>query len=609
LAGEIRNTVHHSTLYLVCGKHFRDIDKLEESVVFFDKARYWALKNNQISMIEKIDYSLASNYSDIALMSNRKADFIVALKKIYRNIEFANKYHLLHGEVGNYSLLANFYGSYHNDSLGYKILEKVVNLLEKEELSDSYKLFVLISRFQLNLFYKHYAQANTNLYEILQLSDKTPTIYSYNVYAILVENYAEYGYFSEAIKLATAFHKNSKIMSVLLRREKFKLFCYLTASYLHKHNYYKAKQAYQKSIMYADYERNSELRILSKLRIRLLQNRKLLLEYERNFRGALQVANALESLQDSINSNQAVFELVASQERFDRKTKEDSLNQQIRLQKLENQFDERTLEQSKKNQWLSVKIIIILAVVILFITRQIKKIGKQANELKYLNDNQNKIFSIISHDLRSPVIGLQTFLSVMNDKSYSEKSIQAFSELKMQVSMVSNTLDNLLNWSITQMNGITPKIHRVNLQDCVEHIIELSDHIIQHKSITVLRNVANGYVDADESLTEVVIRNVLNNAIKFSEPKGTIRITLINRNDECVLQIQDYGVGMSAEQIKNLFHAYNSRKGTMGETGSGLGLKLSKDLMNRQGGEIEIESIVGLGTVVNIVFKKKLITI
>ncbi|GAB3973298.1 hypothetical protein GCM10028806_26850 [Spirosoma terrae] len=602
LVKRTKNTTYHAEFYKLCGRFFNNKEQPELALNYFNKARYWALKNKQIRQIATIDYHLATLYSDKALGSNNKLDLADALRKIYENIHFANKHNLLRHEVANYSHLVNFYQLNGNDSLGYLLLKKQMSLFDKGKSLNIHSPDIVHTKLETNFFFKNFAEADSNLRELDKIRAESTT-YNYFTHLAIIMTFVKFGFFSKAIGVGSEVQEKPEIMSGMSRLDKSIFFAYLSDAYLHEHQYKQAKQDYLKSIAFAnEFELESKTKISSYLSIELLKIKIDLSEHEGNLHEALVASKKLAALKDSINANQRIFELAASQVQFETQTKEDSLTQQIHLQKLENQYRGESLEQSKKIQWLSVLIIISLVFIILFVVVQTRKIKGQSIELKKLNDMQNKLFGIISHDLRSPVVSLQTFLGSINRTKNPERVVETFSNLEVQVGVVSNTLDNLLNWSINQMGGIKPRIQKVNILEAVEHILELSSHVIHYKSISVNVSVEEDYVLADGNLTEIVIRNILTNAIKFTPVHGAISLSSRIEKDELILQIQDNGIGMTEAQLNTLFLNYNSRKGTMGEKGSGLGLKLSHELMAAQQGKIDIQSKVNVGTTVTLIF-------
>ncbi len=305
---------------------------------------------------------------------------------------------------------------------------------------------------------------------------------------------------------------------------------------------------------------------------------------------------------------------------------EDSLKQlnkagefKSNLQKI--QFDKQIAEvaelnstikqkQQQLNQIILFAIILILALIaILFLVRKISKSNKSLNEknaiineqnhsLEKINADKDRLFSIISHDLRGPASTIQALM-----KAFSEKRIplQDFETLLPGIvkntNNLSNTLDNLLTWSMAK-NGIQIVPEALNINQSIKENLALFDEQLSLKKILVQNNCPDFEIFADKNHLDVILRNLLNNAIKFSYPSAIIEIDGFDHGDKIELRILDHGVGMPVEQLQKINNneVFKSATGTSGEKGSGLGLQLVKDFVEKNGGKFYIESKEKLGT-------------
>ncbi len=230
---------------------------------------------------------------------------------------------------------------------------------------------------------------------------------------------------------------------------------------------------------------------------------------------------------------------------------------------------------------------------------------KNANrELKELNDLQTKFFSVISHDLRSPFNSLFGITEMLQDESYEiteEERKEMISVLRSSIENVYGLLENLLEWSRVQMHGIKPYFQKVDLHEVVRQSIELYKLMAENKEITVTSETEKGtFVNADKRLVSNVVNNLLNNALKFTERGGSVKIFVKNKNGTVETCIDDTGVGIPEEKLKNIFSAFSDNKtyGTEHEKGSGLGLSLCKEYIELMKGSIKMESTQGKGTTV-----------
>ena len=159
-------------------------------------------------------------------------------------------------------------------------------------------------------------------------------------------------------------------------------------------------------------------------------------------------------------------------------------------------------------------------------------------------------------------------------------------------------MDNLLAWARQQMSGLAIDIQTVNAREITEEVIESYNFQAQHKSISLENKVPEMLlVKADFNLLKLILRNLISNAIKFSEEGDRITISTQHQDGKIVFEVADTGIGIPKETRDGLFaFNHNSRSGTKDEKGSGLGLQLCKEFVEKQNGEISMQSIEGEGT-------------
>jgi len=224
-------------------------------------------------------------------------------------------------------------------------------------------------------------------------------------------------------------------------------------------------------------------------------------------------------------------------------------------------------------------------------------IEKDALQLKKLNAEKNKFFSIIAHDLRGPFGGLIGITDILYSQldEIPDKQIKELIELLQQSSnQVFNLLNNLLEWSRLQMDAVVfdPIEHSLYLS--VKETSQLFTTRAQEKNITINTLIDDSLeVSADINMLKTIVRNLLSNAIKFNPKNGTITIDASTEEDGMIqVSISDSGIGMNEDLQKKLFSLDQkvSRPGTEGETSNGLGLILCRDLVEKHGGKIWVES-------------------
>ncbi len=223
----------------------------------------------------------------------------------------------------------------------------------------------------------------------------------------------------------------------------------------------------------------------------------------------------------------------------------------------------------------------------------------QAKKLTEINTQKDKLFSIIAHDLRSPMGALKNSIEILDPDILTKGELDVIKkELIKQFKATDETLQNLLHWARSQMQGeiINPISLRISV--IADETIEFLAKIASKKKIK-LKNEINPAVEvlADKNHLQTIFRNLISNALKFTNKKGEIIISSKDEGKNIQIAVKDTGVGMTEAEKNKLFtNLYYTTKGTEGEGGSGLGLTLVKDLVEKNGGTIRIESEVGKGS-------------
>lgn len=227
------------------------------------------------------------------------------------------------------------------------------------------------------------------------------------------------------------------------------------------------------------------------------------------------------------------------------------------------------------------------------LTDQAKLLHDQKEELEKLNTVKDRLFSVIAHDLKGPLVSLKGLLHIAATGSVPEdkfKMLLAKLETSQQNALW--LLDNLLVWAKTQMRGIAFRPKNVNAHTLAQETLHLLQPQAQQKSITLHNNIDEAdVVTADPETTKIVFRNLISNAIKFSYTGGAISLNSVRIPGYLELSVTDEGVGIQQDVIDKLFVARNySSSGTANEKGSGLGLALCKEFIEQNGGFISVES-------------------
>jgi signal transduction histidine kinase len=212
---------------------------------------------------------------------------------------------------------------------------------------------------------------------------------------------------------------------------------------------------------------------------------------------------------------------------------------------------------------------------------------------------KDKIFSVISHDLRSPLAILEGMLFLLRDDKMSSQQFRFFiDELWRDMKNTSAMMDNLLQWASSQMKGMRVSGDDFDITAVLNREFELLVSLAKQKDISLTHQLPHTImVYGDPDMIRLVLRNLISNAIKFTPSHGSINIHYLMLSEKIELIVEDNGVGIAeADQPKVLSNIYYSTGGTQNEKGCGLGLPLSKDFIERNGGQIWFSSQVGKGT-------------
>ena len=229
-------------------------------------------------------------------------------------------------------------------------------------------------------------------------------------------------------------------------------------------------------------------------------------------------------------------------------------------------------------------------------------IEKQNAELKATLSNRDKMYSVIAHDLRSPMASIRMVLNLVVQSASVEtvgpELYMLLDQANRESEEVHDLLDNLLKWTKSQTGRLNVVLQDLDLNDIVPGVVEIFDVIAQTKHITLelKKTDAPLKVTADNDMLKTVLRNFMSNAVKFSPDNSTIQIIMANEGDFARISVKDQGVGIAADRLGSIFHKGETTYGTGGEEGSGLGLQLCQDFARKNGGDCYVESVEGEGS-------------
>lgn len=401
-------------------------------------------------------------------------------------------------------------------------------------------------------------------------------------------------------------------------------------------NIYTVKGAYKKALAYADSVSILNQNLYEKEKVAEILN--LQAKYDTKLKDEKisnqQILNLQQQQELLLNQNllQLTIEQKQNSELLFNKRKNELENQKklqaIAMQKdrLQAKIDKQNSEQeifaqkreieTKNRLQIFFGILAVMAIgiasIIFYNQRKTRKLNElithQKQDLEQINAVKDRIFSIIGHDMRAPVNTLISFNHLLQDHQITPEKIKTYSEkIGQTLNHTSVMMENLLNWSRSQLQGYQPNLQPISLDSIAKQVIVNLAIQAAKKNINIINKINNADAFADSDMTEIMLRNIISNAIKFTPNNGIIELNADKNGTNTILSVTDNGIGMPQDMVKDLndkIEIYNqtSRQGTNKETGTGLGLMLSKTFANLMAGGLTFFSEQNKGTRVEIKF-------
>lgn len=598
-AGRSGNREAESNYLLQLGTAYTKLHKPLIALEYFDKA---------YTLFEEAGDSagLCRAMNKLGYIKIVMGDMVEAINYFHRSEELS----LNLNEMGNYIDAINYLGilNYILDNMDQAVMysEKALKLSDQFDYLEgkalAYEHFAIIYLKQNK--YNEALDLNTKSYEIRkQLDDLTMITELYDNYSSI---YNRMNDFESAIEYTKK--------SVELRRQ-YGDVNGMGSTYMNLGNIYLALNEYDDALKYLlqAYQIKKESQDLRAFTL-ILRNLSDIYEKKNDFRNAYLHLREFKAFNDSLfgeNIRRQVSRIEAKQELV---KKEDQIKT----------LQDKNIFQEKLQKFLVVIIILgvflTISMIIAYILnrRANKKLNRvneeileQRNKLQNLNDelvmlnnDRDKFFKIIAHDLRSPFFPLLTYSEIIANESdtLNKSELTRYSKNIYQSSKnIFDLLENLLQWlgiNSGKMN-LAPTI--VNIDEAIDKIIQLYKRNAADKGIKLNYDSNRSLtVYADRDMVGLILRNLISNAIKYTKKDDTITIKTELKNEFVEVSVSDTGVGIDDESMKNLFStSMYSKSGTNNESGSGLGLLLCKEMVVKNGGTIDVFSKVGEGTTFN----------
>ncbi|MFT4739472.1 MAG: signal transduction histidine kinase [Marivirga sp.] len=334
-------------------------------------------------------------------------------------------------------------------------------------------------------------------------------------------------------------------------------------------------------------------------------------------------SNYQEAVQQYIKSYSITSDSLDQKQLRDRRNLTKSVVQVHELSQAKINLEEANLLQSQKIQGRNIILsIIILSAIVLFwlllkyarlnnkLKSQNATIASQKSKLEELNNTKDKFFSIVAHDLKTPLFSLKSFSVLLTnhfDKLNKDEILTMSKKIGDSVDNTITMANNLITWATVQMNEYQYNEETINLSELTSSTCELFSQVALEKEIELVNAIDNARaIIGDKNQVEFIIRNLVNNAVKFTNKGGVVELKAETTPDGLVkISIADTGVGIHADRKAKLFAVgrKQSTVGTAGEKGTGLGLMLSYEFMKINGGNIEVDSVYGKGTTFYLTFR------
>lgn len=409
-------------------------------------------------------------------------------------------------------------------------------------------------------------------------------------YFVLATNYERTGqrqkakgYFEKTIEVAEQVGDNEYLCRTFLN---------LSVIAAEEGNHFVAKGYLDKALPYV------EAVNIPKFWSKYYHTRVKVLKSEGNFEQALEDMILANNWEDSLHLEQKNSEFEEIQTKYETEKKE----QENQLLTQQNDF---LASQNQLYTYIGIGLALIIAILSwLFykLKKQNQIIQTQKSKLEALNATKDRLFAIIAHDMRNAV---HSFRDVTDSIGYfirkkqPERIMKIAGAVEKSIDQLGRLLDNLLEWALVKRGDMPYQPELLNLTEAIQGVLENFEGMAQRKEVILETDIdANTQIFADKNALETIVRNLVSNALKYSNSGGKVKVSATPQHENALIEIQDNGIGMTSEQKSTLFQPSKNKSqvGTAGEKGSGLGLVLVKELVELNKGNIEVETAEGEGT-------------
>lgn len=588
LASRLNHTYYLGRYYHSLGLYYRKKGLLNQSLGELKRALGFYQRVNDTTRYGRVLYGLSVVYAD-------QGDTRRALTQSFSNLRYYERHPDTTLILYTYSVLQIIYTRSNNTKLRQYYTDQFIRLADKfleEKLNNKYLGYsMMASLYEDQEAYKRAWPYRKQMVQIArQLNDNNVLVETLGYAAANLRHRnqakAALPYLYEALSMSDRFNEDA-IMNLTWKE--------LSLTELQLGHPQQALAAAQRSLKSI---RSSGGRAVDVPGI--LLNLSSVQEATGHYKEALLTYKEYDRLQDSLYNVEVSLKGAQIEAQYNLGKKENAillLNKNAQLQR--EQF--RVVNQQRLLFGLGVALLLLIAAITGYFLHQSNQqkaeIQHRSQQLQQALQLRDKLLAILTHDLRSPVANLLFSLDGLQKNRFSSKR---FTELKQQVNGVYATMDNLLYWALSQQNGLRARLVRINLTELVNEVLESFAGMITDKQLQVAVTHAQyeNNVLADEKMTQISLRNIVHNAIKFSPVQGSITLTLEQKEGHVYLHIRDTGGGINEPDA-----ILSQAGGPTAEQGTGLGLVVSDELMRQNQGSLSIQSQPGEGTTVTLTFR------
>jgi signal transduction histidine kinase len=594
LASQLPQTFSKTYVFEKLGRCYHGKAKYLQAIEAYNNGIFIAQKSNH-------QEDLAGLYLNLGALYGIIPDYQKSLQAHQQAVALYNALGDKDNVSSCYMNMGLIYNDLKNPVKGVEYIEKALAMFKTFEgglnygvplayqgIANSYLIATNADLVKLNINpQQKYQQSLNNVYSALKVAQKAESAKSLigpintdigNIYQKMGNQAAALQHFETAYEvLKTADDSKDDFGNILYTLGNF---------YFSAKDYTKSKTYLQQSLAIG-----AETGLLS-LQQNTLEKLSAVFEKTNRLDSALMFYRQSVTIKDSIFNKEKENEITRRQLQLDFSIKENDykLVQQV--------SDDKLKQQQLQIIFLGVAIALALIIggLIYYDHRKTKKlnkiIGEQKAGLEQLGHVKDKLFSVVSHDMRAPVNSLISFIDILEDGNMPPEKLSMYAqELKQNLSHTASLMNNLLNWAASQMQGFKPVLEPFDASALVTEVTNSLQHHLQQKQVTVQNDIAaNTIIHADRNMTASILRNLISNAVKFSYKEGVVKITNKNTETGYQLSVTDEGTGMDAVQTaafnSSHQHQTESKRGTDNEKGTGLGLLLCKTFVQQMGGKI-----------------------